>query len=82
MRQKNGYLSIISKIILFDFYSSGVALARLASQQHQSLVIDTAAQAAAVEAMAEAAKKQNGGSQLSPGEIIRSSGQPAFPQGM
>ena len=62
-----------------DAIYSGVALARLASQQHKSLVIDTAA---AVEAMAsEAAKKHNGGSQLSPGEIIRSSGQPAFPQG-
>ena len=62
-----------------DAIYSGVALARLASQQHKSLVIDTAA---AVEAMAsEAAKKHNGGTQLSPGEIIRSSGQPAFPQG-
>lgn len=61
-----------------DAIYSGVALARLASQQHKSLVIDTAA---AVEAMAsEAAKKHNGGSQLSPGEIIRNAGQPAFPQ--
>jgi hypothetical protein len=57
-------------------------------------VIDTAAvQAAASVAAAAAAahaassandaganKKHNGGSQLSPGEIIRNSGQPAFPQ--
>merc|ERR1719242_1692389 len=56
-----------------DAIYSGVALARLASQQHQSLVIDTAAvQAAASVAAAAAAaaadagaKKQNGGSQLS-----------------
>ena len=41
-----------------------------------------AAAAAAAAASAEGAKKQNGGSQLSPGEIIRNSGQPAFPQGM
>jgi len=52
-----------------DAIYSGVALARLASQSN--LVVDTTG---------ESAIKESKNGQLSPGEIIRSSGQPVFPQ--
>ena len=53
-----------------DAIYSGVALARLASQN--LVTVDTE--------LKTGAELKNG--QLSPGEIIRSSGQPVFPQGM
>jgi hypothetical protein len=52
-----------------DTIYSGVALARLASQSN--LVVDTTCKSAI---------KDSKNGQLSPGEIIRSSGQPVFPQ--